>query len=163
MMGSSRSIRLLLALVVGGLSAALAAPRLQAQVAARAEADGRAKAAIDTAAARLAGFEVQRAELAPVYAENAPTMQLLDRSISYIRQYLDEMPDPRAAHAIANAQILRAIEARLAKVSVERRLRSEQYSADSPELKALAAIEAALEKRHAEVRALPGGARGGSE
>jgi hypothetical protein len=155
-----------LALIAGPFcSVALVAPSIEAQVAARSEVgdDGLVKAKIDTVAARLATLEVRRAELSPVYAASSPEAQMLDRSIALLQQYLDEMPDPRAARAVANGHILRSIEARLARVSVERRLLATQYAADSPATKGLAEMEAALEKRHAEIRALMRGARSGSE
>jgi len=115
--------------------------------------DGLTQARLDTSAARLAALELRRAELLAGQANDSLQRQAVDRQITALRHYVDELPDPRAGQAHATRQILRAIEGRLASLAVTRRLLGKEQLVDSPEGRALATYEAALEHRRLELRA----------
>ena len=136
--------------------------RLYAQTAASAHAvrlgaqsdDRLAELTLDTIAARLAAVEVRRSELnATGRAATHPDVVTVTRQATLLRQMLRELPRPAAAETYANGVILRAVEARLASIAVERPLLAAERGASHPDVQVLAAEEAQLRQRRLELRA----------
>ena len=125
---------------------------------ATAASDDRLAAAIrDTIAARLAALELLRPTLhATGKAATHPDLVNADRQVALLRQQLRTLPEPAAAEAYANAVILRAVEARLAGLAVERVLLAAERGAAYPDVQAMAAEEAQLQQRRTELRGAGG-------
>lgn len=116
--------------------------------------DGLTQAILDTVAAHLVALELQRPELlATGRSSDHPEVVAVDRRLAVLRAQLSELPNTRAVEAAINARLLRAIEARLASVTVERRLRAVDLPPSHSELQAMAALEAALQRRRSELLA----------
>lgn len=121
--------------------------------AARSRPDGLTQAIQDTVVARLVSLEIQRPELvASGRSLDHPDVVAVNRRLAALRAQLSELPNAKAAEAVLNAELTRAIEAKLASVAVERRLRALELPADHPDLQALATLEAALQQRRSELR-----------
>lgn len=117
--------------------------------------DGLTQAIQDTIAARLAALEIQRAELVGTgRSPQHPELVAVDRQLTALRTQLSELPNARAARATVNLHVLRAIEARLAGLAVDHRLRELTLPANHPDLQATVATEAALQRRRSELQAL---------
>jgi hypothetical protein len=115
--------------------------------------DGLTQAIQDTIAAHLTALELQRPELlASGRAPDHPDLVAVTRRLAALRTQLSELPNPKAAEATVNAALIRAIEAKLAGLTVEHRLRALELPANHPDLQAMAALEAALQQRRSELR-----------
>lgn len=115
--------------------------------------DGLTQAIQDTIAAHLAALELQRRELlATGRSPDHPDVLALDRRRAALRAQLTELPNAEAAQIAVNVQLVRGIEARLASLAVEHRLRALELPASHPDLQALVALEAALQRRRDELR-----------
>ena len=115
--------------------------------------DGLTQAIQDTIVARLVTLELQRPELlASGRSADHPEVVAVNRRLAALRAQLSELPDPKAAEVAVNAALMRAIEAKLASLAVERRLRALELPADHPDLQAMATLEAALQQRRSELR-----------
>ena len=116
--------------------------------------DGLTQAIQDTIVARLVTLELQRPELlASGRSADHPDVVAVNRRLVALHAQLSELPDPKAAEVAVNAALIRAIEAKLASLVVERRLRALELPASHPDLQAMAALEAALQQRRSELRA----------
>jgi len=152
------SFELALCLVLVGATGT----RLHAQTAANAQAvrvaaqsdDRLAEVTLDTIAARLAALELRRSELnATGRAATHPDVVTVTRQATVLRQLLRELPRPAVAESYVNGVILRAVEARLASIAVERPLLAAERGASHPDVQVLAAEEAQLRQRRLELRA----------
>lgn len=115
--------------------------------------NGLTQAIQDTIVARLVTLELQRPELlASGRSADHPEVVALTRRLAALRAQLSELPNPNAAEMAVNAALIRAIEAKLASVVVERRLRALELPASHPDLQAMAALEAALQQRRRELQ-----------
>jgi hypothetical protein len=113
-----------------------------------------ARALFDTLTKRLSGLEIERAVLiGSGKSADYPDRQAVERQLATLRQFLTELPNPKATQVYANQEVLAAIEARLAGLAVERRL-LEAERPNHPDAKAMAAMEAVLQQRRTELRAL---------
>ena len=117
--------------------------------------DGLTRAIQDTIAAHLVALELQRPELlASGRSPDHPEVVAVNRRLAALRTQLSELPNAKAVEVAVNAELLRMIEARLASVTVERRLRAVDLPANHPDLQAMARLEAALQQRRSELRSL---------
>lgn len=121
----------------------------------RAPVDGLTQAIEDTIAGRLAALEVQRAELVGTgRTPEHPDLVEVDRQLAALRAQLSELPNAKSAQAAVNVHVLHAIEARLAGLAVDHRLRGLVLPANHPALQAIVATEAVLQRRRSELQAL---------
>ena len=115
--------------------------------------DGLTQAIQDTIVARLVALELQRPELlASGRSADHPDVVAVNRRLVALRAQLSELPTAMAAEGALNAALMRAIEAKLASLAVERRLRALELPANHPDLQAMATLEAALQQRRSELR-----------
>ena len=151
---AARSVFLFVALVaLSTLDAATARAQDPASILERD--GGSAKVLVDTIAARLVTVELDRLRLvASGRAESNADVEMLDRQQTALQRLLSEMAEAKAARAYATRIVLRAVEARLASVTVDRRMRAITLPPDHPDLRALDASTVLLERRRAELRAL---------
>ena len=123
------------------------------------EHEGFPKVLVDTIAARLVTVELTRLRfIESGWPARSAEFERLDRQQAALQQLLSDMAEPKAAQAYARRVVLRAVEARLASVTVERRMGGLVLPPDHPNLRALDASTAILERRRAELRALDVGA-----
>lgn len=124
-------------------------------VAAPSRSDGLTRAMQDTIAAHIASLELQRPELlASGRSLDHPDVVATDRRLAALRAQLRQLPDPGNAEAAVNAEVMRAIEARLASLAVAERLRAVDVPASHPDLQAMVKLEAALKQRRNELQEL---------
>jgi hypothetical protein len=121
--------------------------------------DGFAQAMLDTLAARIVDLELQRMRLHLGMDPRHPDIAANEKALAALRAHVDELPDPRAARIFVARESLRAVEARLAGLVVQRRmvLATGQRPAQHPNITHSVAAEAYLERRRAELRALATG------
>ena len=128
----------------------------QAEPPAQAAPDGLAHALLDTLAARIAQLELQRVGHTAAMDAHHPDVTAIEKALAALRAQIDELPDPRAARTFVALQSLRAVEARLAGLVVQRRvtLATGRLPAEHPDIKHMIAADAILARRRAELRPL---------
>ena len=115
--------------------------------------DGVAEAMRDTIAERLAGLEIERATMLAGRNDRSPEVNALDRQRLALCRELIELQRTISVEALTTARVLRAVEERLAGLSVERALALTRRSAGSPEVRALDRMIVELQQRRSSLRA----------